>query len=137
MPKSKTWSHFHGGGVDFLSTHPQWWCGFFSHTFTDPQLFLSSLKKFKHDSCLDELLEDEDERRAFFINIYNCLTIHALAEMAGTPSDSTGDATSLPTSPLKVENMWGSNAYNIGGKNFLVCARHQLDPNIFAFISRW
>ena len=55
--------------------------------------------------------------------------------MAGTPSDSTGDATSLPTSPLKVENMWGSNAYNIGGKNFLVCARHQFDPNIFASIS--
>ena len=63
-------------------------------------------------------MEDEDERRAFFINIYNCLTIHALAEMAGPPSDSSEDATSLPTSPLKVENMWGSNAYNIGGKNW-------------------
>ena len=48
-------------------------------------------------------MSDENERRAFFINLYNCLTIHALADMA--------DESGLPASPIKVDDMWGTNAY--------------------------
>ena len=65
--------------------------------------FSSQLKRINLDD-----MEEEGQRRAFFINIYNCLTIHALAEM----SDESG----MPASPIKVDNMWGSNAYNIGGQ---------------------
>jgi len=65
--------------------------------------FSSQLKHVNFDG-----MSDDDERRAFFINIYNCLTIHALVEM----SDESG----IPPAPIKVDNMWGSNAYNIGGE---------------------
>ncbi|XP_052798986.1 uncharacterized protein LOC128230606 isoform X2 [Mya arenaria] len=46
----------------------------------------------------------ENEKKAFFINVYNALTIHGLVER-----------TELPQSVLKVEQFWNTTAYNIGG----------------------
>ncbi|KAH3857774.1 uncharacterized protein LOC127871497 [Dreissena polymorpha] len=46
----------------------------------------------------------EYEKKAFFINIYNALTIHGLASLA-----------ELPQSVLKVKHFWATTCYNIGG----------------------
>lgn len=46
----------------------------------------------------------ENGKKAFFINIYNTLTIHGLIEQCD-----------LPASVLKVEQFWKTTAYNIGG----------------------
>lgn len=48
---------------------------------------------------------DEVERKAFFINLYNCQMMDALASQQN-----------LPQSPLKVEGMWSKFAYNVGGQ---------------------
>lgn len=50
---------------------------------------------------------DEDERKAFFINVYNALTIHGLAT-----------AEQLPRSVLDVSNFWKLTCYSIGGMIF-------------------
>ena len=42
---------------------------------------------------------EKDERKAFFINLYNCLMIDALAESSAA---ADGDGQQLPSSPLKV-----------------------------------
>ena len=44
-----------------------------------------------------------EERKAFFINLYNCLMIDALAECSIHSDD--GQETKLPVSPLKVNNV--------------------------------
>ncbi|XP_045176932.2 uncharacterized protein LOC123537321 [Mercenaria mercenaria] len=49
----------------------------------------------------------ENEKKAFFINIYNALTIHGLVEQS-----------TLPQSVLKVQHFWVSTGYNIGGLNY-------------------
>ena len=67
------------------------------------QVYVDFSAQLKYVDLSKELLS-ETERRAFFINIYNCLTIHVLSEFPD-----------LPTSPLKVQNMWDSNAYDVGG----------------------
>lgn len=46
----------------------------------------------------------EEEKMAFFINIYNALMIHGLATLE-----------SIPKSVLDVESFWANTAYNIGG----------------------
>lgn len=46
----------------------------------------------------------ENEKKAFFINIYNALTIHGLVEQS-----------QLPESVLKVQQFWKTTSYNIGG----------------------
>ncbi|XP_061182675.1 uncharacterized protein LOC133191032 [Saccostrea echinata] len=51
---------------------------------------------------LDDL--SEAERKAFFINLYNALTIHGLAEQE-----------SLPSSVLDIQQFWKTTAYNVGG----------------------
>ncbi|XP_062565995.1 uncharacterized protein LOC134228349 [Saccostrea cucullata] len=52
---------------------------------------------------LDDL--SEPERKAFFINLYNALTIHGLAEQE-----------SLPSSVLDIQQFWKTTAYNVGGQ---------------------
>ncbi|XP_065913569.1 uncharacterized protein [Dysidea avara] len=47
------------------------------------------------------------ERKAFFINVYNSLTIHGLA-----------DCDQLPSSVLEVKDFWANTCYNIGGLVF-------------------
>jgi len=49
----------------------------------------------------------EDERKAFYLNIYNALTIHGLANQK-----------SIPSSVLGVEHFWKTTAYNIGGLQY-------------------
>lgn len=49
----------------------------------------------------------ENEKMAFFINIYNALTIHGLVELSD-----------LPQSVLKVNQFWTSTGYNIGGLDY-------------------
>lgn len=49
----------------------------------------------------------EEERMAFFINIYNCLTIHGLAS-----------SEQLPASVLEVSKFWSQTAYSINGVVF-------------------
>lgn len=51
---------------------------------------------------LDEL--SENERKAFFINLYNALTIHGLAEQK-----------TLPSSVLDIQQFWKTTAYKVGG----------------------
>lgn len=50
---------------------------------------------------------EENERKAFFINVYNALTIHGLSV-----------ADQLPTSVLDIAKFWRSTAYDIGGMVF-------------------
>ncbi|XP_072182178.1 uncharacterized protein [Diadema setosum] len=45
-----------------------------------------------------------DQRKAFFINVYNALTVHALAVRE-----------KLPSSVLEIENFWQTSAYIIAG----------------------
>jgi hypothetical protein len=49
----------------------------------------------------------EDERKAFFINVYNALTVHGLAV-----------AEPLPSSVLELDRFWALTAYSIGGHLF-------------------
>ncbi|KAL4224551.1 hypothetical protein ACF0H5_015253 [Mactra antiquata] len=49
----------------------------------------------------------ENEKKAFFINIYNALTIHGLV-----------DQSELPQSVLKVEQFWKTTGYLIGGMEY-------------------
>lgn len=49
----------------------------------------------------------EDKRKALFLNIYNCLTIHAMVHQSASGS--------IPESPMKVPGFWKIHAYNIGG----------------------
>eukprot|EP00093_Oithona_nana_P006147 06147.XXX_93148_91940_1 [CDS] Oithona nana genome sequencing. len=53
------------------------------------------------------LKDHEDERKAFFINLYNVQMIHALAAQE-----------TLPAAPLKVQGIWSRFAYNVGGLLF-------------------
>jgi len=50
---------------------------------------------------------NEEKRKAFFINIYNSLTVHAMIYQATTGV--------LPESPVKVPGFWKLHCYNIGG----------------------
>ncbi|KXJ12165.1 hypothetical protein AC249_AIPGENE9771 [Exaiptasia diaphana] len=49
-----------------------------------------------------------EEKMAFFLNVYNALTIHGLA----MSSHKDGH---LPTSVLEIKQFWRNTAYNIGG----------------------
>lgn len=49
----------------------------------------------------------ESQKKAFFINVYNSLTIHGLASAA-----------QLPSSVLEVDKFWRKTAYNIGGHTY-------------------
>ncbi|XP_067933692.1 uncharacterized protein [Watersipora subatra] len=49
----------------------------------------------------------KDERKAFFINVYNTLTIHGIVSMA-----------ELPDSVLKVQKFWEITCYQIGAHVF-------------------
>ncbi|XP_078331324.1 uncharacterized protein LOC111126605 [Crassostrea virginica] len=68
----------------------------------------ASYKEYKSETLflqtvsLDEL--SENERKAFFINLYNALTIHGLAEQAA-----------LPSSVLDIQQFWKTTGYNVGG----------------------
>ncbi|XP_078331125.1 uncharacterized protein LOC144624952 [Crassostrea virginica] len=68
----------------------------------------ASYKEYKSETLflqtvsLDEL--SENERKAFFINLYNALTIHGLAEQAP-----------LPSSVLDIQQFWKTTGYNVGG----------------------
>eukprot|EP00091_Calanus_sinicus_P010377 TRINITY_DN24186_c0_g1_i1.p1 TRINITY_DN24186_c0_g1~~TRINITY_DN24186_c0_g1_i1.p1 ORF type:complete len:278 (+),score=39.79 TRINITY_DN24186_c0_g1_i1:264-1097(+) len=50
---------------------------------------------------------NEEKRKAFFINIYNSLTVHAMVYQAQIGR--------LPESPVKVPGFWKIHCYNIGG----------------------
>ncbi|KAK3103138.1 hypothetical protein FSP39_016747, partial [Pinctada imbricata] len=58
-----------------------------------------------HKVKLDNM--SETEIKAFFINLYNALTIHGIAAMQN-----------LPTSVLDVHKFWQTTAYNIDGHTF-------------------
>jgi hypothetical protein len=57
------------------------------------------------DCDLTEL--DDNEKKAFFVNVYNALTVHGLAR-----------ADPLPASVLELDRFWALTAYNIGGHLF-------------------
>jgi len=56
---------------------------------------------------LEALKSQEQERKAFFINLYNVQMIHALVAQEN-----------LPDKPLSVQGMWTKYAYNVGGLLF-------------------
>jgi len=55
---------------------------------------------------IDPTLLSEDQRKAFFINIYNSLTVHAMVHQAKTGT--------LPDSPKEVPGFWKLHCYQIG-----------------------
>ena len=61
---------------------------------------LRTLKKWISDNAVPS-----DERKAFFINLYNCLMIDALVECSIQKSDKDGQERTLPVSPLKVNTV--------------------------------
>ena len=66
---------------------------------------LRSLQKWMKDSSVPS-----EERKAFFINLYNCLMIDALVECS-LHSDNDGQERKLPVSPLKVNTVKKENFY--------------------------
>ena len=60
---------------------------------------LRTLQKWMKDSSVPS-----EERKAFFINLYNCLMIDALVECS-LHSDNDGQERKLPVSPLKVNTV--------------------------------
>merc|ERR1711872_123238 len=71
-------------------------------------------QKYKKDSGLlmqmrPEKLKEE-ERKAFFINVYNFLTIHAVIEYTETHG--------LPASTKDIPDFWSVYCYNIGGLEY-------------------
>ena len=56
------------------------------------------------------------DRKTFFINLYNCQTLHVLTIQAD-----------LPQSPKDTEGMWSKYAYNIGG---LILTLDQLEHGV-------
>ena len=61
---------------------------------------LRTLTKWISDNAVPS-----DERKAFFINLYNCLMIDALVECSIQKSDKDGQERTLPVSPLKVNTV--------------------------------
>ncbi|CAH1787699.1 unnamed protein product [Owenia fusiformis] len=70
-------------------------------------VFADYKKQADELSAIDLSTLDEDEKKAFFINIYNALTIHGLI-----------DCDTMPCSVLDVQQFWKNTAYNIGGHVF-------------------
>ena len=68
-----------------------------------PNIFFSLTYKLRdlRDWVRDRSVTSE-ERKAFFINLYNCLMIDALAECSVSKSGDEGPEQNLPVSPLKV-----------------------------------
>ncbi|KAL3841343.1 hypothetical protein ACJMK2_019502 [Sinanodonta woodiana] len=73
----------------------------------ESQLFKDYKKQAAHlqDAHLD--FSSEQEKKAFFINIYNALTIHGLVEQD-----------ELPSSVLQIQQFWKRTGYKIGGHVF-------------------
>jgi len=83
-----------GSKVDYsrISTSPQF----------EEYCKIAALLKF-----IKPELFNEEKRKAFFINIYNSLTVHAMIYQAQIGH--------LPESPVKVPGFWKIHCYNIGG----------------------
>lgn len=56
---------------------------------------------------LSSIKENENQKKAFFINIYNALTIHGLVECE-----------KLPTSVLDIHQFWKMTCYSIGSETY-------------------
>lgn len=69
----------------------------------DFHLYLSSARKLRY---FDPLLLSNHERKAFFLNVYNSLMIHAIA------------VTSKPRTMFDRISLYNSAAYNIGGRDY-------------------
>mmetsp|Transcript_39219 Transcript_39219/g.85304 ORF Transcript_39219/g.85304 Transcript_39219/m.85304 type:complete len:330 (-) Transcript_39219:429-1418(-) len=50
---------------------------------------------------------DVDQRKCFFLNLYNALTVHGISELADWQKKP-------PNSPLDIVNFWSDTAYQIG-----------------------
>nr|XP_054757520.1 uncharacterized protein LOC129263643 [Lytechinus pictus] len=68
-------------------------------------LFLDFTAKTRELSSIDLRPLTSDQRKAFFINIYNALTIHALAVQP-----------ELPRTVLEVQDFWKTSSYLIAGQ---------------------
>ncbi|XP_065192148.1 uncharacterized protein LOC135823229 [Sycon ciliatum] len=66
--------------------------------------FAEFREKCKELRGVDVSLLDEDNKKAFFLNVYNALTVHGLANME-----------SLPSSVLEAQDFWSRTCYDIGG----------------------
>lgn len=67
----------------------------------DFKLYLASARKLRY---FDPTLLSHDERKAFFLNVYNALMIHAIAVL------------SRPTSNFERIQLYNTAAYSIGGR---------------------
>ncbi|XP_071505361.1 uncharacterized protein [Diadema antillarum] len=67
-------------------------------------LFTNFQGKTRELQAIDLRPLTSDQRKAFFINVYNALTVHALAVRE-----------KLPSSVLEIENFWQTSAYIIAG----------------------
>ncbi|PIK62350.1 hypothetical protein BSL78_00668 [Apostichopus japonicus] len=77
------------------------------HRLKEGDLFKSYEMKAVDLQHVDLTSLKENERKAFFINIYNALTIHGLAKCP-----------TLPRSVLDVEKFWRSTGYIISGDEY-------------------
>jgi len=74
----------------------------------ESDLFKEYLERTKSLKAVDLGSLERTEKIAFFLNIYNSLTIHSLALCDN----------GIPSSVLEINNFWRRTAYNIGGYTF-------------------
>ncbi|XP_073234466.1 uncharacterized protein [Porites lutea] len=74
----------------------------------DSDLFREYVERTKALKVVDLGSLERKEKIAFFLNIYNSLTIHGLAACD----------TGVPKSVLEINNFWRKTSYNIGGYIF-------------------
>ena len=86
-----------GQKVDYLELADNW---LFQKYLKDSRLLIQ---------MRPERLEEES-RKAFFINVYNFFTIHAVVDFAQTHG--------LPNSTKSIPNFWTDYCYNIGGLEY-------------------
>ncbi|KAK3580926.1 hypothetical protein CHS0354_008218 [Potamilus streckersoni] len=73
----------------------------------ESQLFRDYKEQAAHLQDVNLDFSSEQEKKAFFINIYNALTIHGLVEQD-----------ELPSSVLQIQQFWKKTGYKIGGYIF-------------------
>jgi len=79
---------------------------------SDSDAFVEFCKNVAKLKTVNADVFSENKKKAFYINIYNSLTIHAMVYQA---SISNGK---VPESPMKVPGFWKIHAYKIGGQVF-------------------
>lgn len=87
-----------GSGVDYAALQ-------ISEAFKEYKDMTRELQK------VDLSVLKTDERKCFFLNLYNALTVHGISELADWQKKP-------PSSPLDISNFWSDTSYQIGPHTF-------------------